>query len=162
VRVTYHDPCYLARYNRITEAPRKLIAATGAQLVEMPRHGTRTFCCGAGGGRIWMDDSSLAERPSEQRIREAQELGELDYFIVSCPKDLAMYSDAAKTVGADFQVAELTHLIETALQDAVAVGVGASDGAGVAEGNGTAGSSDGASNNGASEGATAAAGEGAA
>ena len=53
-RVTYHDPCYLARYNRITEAPRKLIEATGAELVEMPRHGTNTFCCGAGGGRIWM------------------------------------------------------------------------------------------------------------
>ena len=49
-RVTYHDPCYLARYNRITEA-RKLIEATGAELVEMPRHGTNTFCCGAGGGR---------------------------------------------------------------------------------------------------------------
>ena len=47
-RVTYHDPCYLARYNRITDAPRRLIEATGAELVEMPRHGTNTFCCGAG------------------------------------------------------------------------------------------------------------------
>lgn len=115
VRVTYHDPCYLARYNRITEAPRKLIAATGAELVEMPRHGTNTFCCGAGGGRIWMDDSKLDERPSEQRIREAQELGELDYFVVSCPKDLAMYSDAAKTVGAGFEVVEVTALVDRAL-----------------------------------------------
>jgi Fe-S oxidoreductase len=127
-RVTYHDPCYLARYNRITDAPRKLIEATGAELVEMPRHGTNTFCCGAGGGRIWMDDSTLDERPSEQRIREAQELGELDYFIVSCPKDLAMYSDAAKTVGAEFKVAELTALIEQALgqaEPAIAVASGA-------------------------------------
>ena len=82
----------------------------------MPRHGTNTFCCGAGGGRIWMgDDEQIDERPSEQRIREAQTLGELDYFLVSCPKDLAMYSDAAKTVGADFEVAELTALIEQAL-----------------------------------------------
>jgi Fe-S oxidoreductase len=126
-RVTYHDPCYLARYNRITEAPRKLIEATGAELVEMPRHGTNTFCCGAGGGRIWMmDDPELDERPSEQRIREAQTLGDLDYFLVSCPKDLAMYSDAAKVVGADFKVAELTALIERALARAepVAPGVG--------------------------------------
>jgi Fe-S oxidoreductase len=114
-RVTYHDPCYLGRYNRITDAPRKLIAATGAELVEMPRHGTQTFCCGAGGGRIWMDDSGLEERPSEQRIREAQALGDLSYFIVSCPKDLAMYSDAAKTVGADFEVAEITRLVEDSL-----------------------------------------------
>ena len=53
-------------------------------------HGTNTFCCGAGGGRIWMEDPEVEERPSEQRIREAQTLGELDYFLVSCPKDLAM------------------------------------------------------------------------
>ena len=118
-RVTYHDPCYLARYNRITEAPRQLIEATGAELVEMPRNGTNTFCCGAGGGRIWMsDDDETSERPSEQRIREAQTLGDLDYFLVSCPKDLSMYSDAAKVVGADFEVAELTALIEQALAQA--------------------------------------------
>ncbi len=118
VRVTYHDPCYLARYNRITEAPRKLIEATGAELVEMPRHGVNTFCCGAGGGRIWLGAADLptdAERPSEQRIREAMGLGRLDYFVVSCPKDLAMYSDAARTVGAEFEVAELTALLEQAV-----------------------------------------------
>jgi Fe-S oxidoreductase len=115
-RVTYHDPCYLARYNRITEAPRRLIEATGTELVEMPRHGADTFCCGAGGGRIWMGESDAdGERPSEQRIREAQTLGRLDYFLVTCPKDLAMYSDAAKTVGAEFEVAELTALIELAM-----------------------------------------------
>jgi Fe-S oxidoreductase len=116
-RVTYHDPCYLARYNRITDAPRRLIEATGAELVEMPRNGANTFCCGAGGGRMWMMDSGdqAEERPSEQRIREAQGLGHLDYFLVSCPKDLAMYSDAVKVVGADFAVAELTVLVERAL-----------------------------------------------
>jgi Fe-S oxidoreductase len=118
-RVTYHDPCYLARYNRITDAPRKLIEGTGAELIEMPRNGTNTFCCGAGGGRIWMmDDEETGERPSEQRIREAQTLGAIDYFLVSCPKDLAMYSDAAKVVGADFEVAELTALIERAIAQA--------------------------------------------
>jgi Fe-S oxidoreductase len=114
-RVTYHDPCYLARYNRITEAPRRLITATGAELVEMPRHGTDTFCCGAGGGRIWMSESDAGERPSEQRIREAQTLGALDLFVVSCPKDLAMYAAAVQTVGADFDVVELTSLVERAL-----------------------------------------------
>ena len=75
-RVTYHDPCYLARYNRITEAPRKLIEATGAELVEMPRHGTNTFCCGAGGGRIWMrtrrrSPSGRASSESARRRRWA-------------------------------------------------------------------------------------------
>ena len=117
VTVTYHDPCYLARYNRITDAPRELMRAIGVELREMPRHGTNTFCCGAGGGRIWMDDSGLAERPSEQRIREAQALGGVDYFVVTCPKDLAMYSDAAKTVGADLEVLEVTALLERAIGD---------------------------------------------
>jgi len=85
----------------------------------MPRHGVDTFCCGAGGGRMWMMDAETTEeRPSEQRIREAQALGRLDYFLVSCPKDLAMYSDAVKVVGADFEVAELTALIERALAQA--------------------------------------------
>jgi hypothetical protein len=72
-----------------------------------------------------MDDSGLEERPSEQRIREAQALGAIDYFIVSCPKDLAMYDDAAKSVGADFEVAELTALVERTLAQAEPVTVGA-------------------------------------
>ena len=115
-RVTYHDPCYLARYNAITDAPRALIAATGAELVEMPRHGADTFCCGAGGGRIWSAESETGERPSEQRIREAQALGAIDYFVVSCPKDLTMYTAAAVTVGGvEFEVVELTALLERAL-----------------------------------------------
>ncbi|UTI66887.1 (Fe-S)-binding protein [Paraconexibacter antarcticus] len=114
-KVTYHDPCYLARYNRITDAPRRLLGAVGAELLEMPRNGTNTFCCGAGGGRIWMDDSKLVERPSEQRVKEAAALGDLDYFVVTCPKDLAMYSDAAATVGVDFQVLEVSALVEQAM-----------------------------------------------
>ena len=114
-RVTYHDPCYLARYNHITDPPRELIRATGCELVEMPRHGVDTFCCGAGGGRIWMSESDGGERPSEQRIREAQALGDIDYFVVSCPKDLTMYADAANTIGAEFEVVELTTLLEHAV-----------------------------------------------
>jgi succinate dehydrogenase/fumarate reductase iron-sulfur protein len=115
-RVTYHDPCYLARYNGITDAPRELIAATGAELVEMPRHGANTFCCGAGGGRIWTAESDTGERPSEQRMREAQALGDIDYFVVSCPKDLTMYTAAAVAVGGvEFEVVELTALLERAL-----------------------------------------------
>jgi succinate dehydrogenase/fumarate reductase iron-sulfur protein len=114
-RVTYHDPCYLARYNGVVDAPRELIAATGAELIEMPRHGMNTYCCGAGGGRIWMSEAE-GERPSEQRIREAQALDGIDYFVVSCPKDLAMYGAAADTVGGvEFEVIELTGLLERAL-----------------------------------------------
>jgi Fe-S oxidoreductase len=114
-RVTYHDPCYLARYNRVTDAPRRILAALGCELVEMPRNRDNTFCCGAGGGRIWMDDSDLAERPSENRIKEAAALS-IDTFVVACPKDVTMYSDAAKTTGHDatLQVVDVIQLVDEA------------------------------------------------
>jgi Fe-S oxidoreductase len=115
-RVTYHDPCYLARYNGVVDAPRRLLKALGCELVEMPRNGADTFCCGAGGGRIWMDDSFMEERPSENRIREAMELG-VDNFIVACPKDVTMYSDAVKTTGNEdtLAVRDITLLVQEAL-----------------------------------------------
>jgi Fe-S oxidoreductase len=106
LRVTYHDPCYLARYNQLTDAPRRVLRAVGCELIEMPRNRENTFCCGAGGGRIWMDDSTLSERPSENRIREAAEL-DIEAFVVACPKDFTMYTDAAKTTGHDDRIAVL-------------------------------------------------------
>ncbi len=122
-KATYHDPCYLGRYASEYEAPRRLIAATGLDLVEMDRCRENSFCCGAGGGRIWMDDSGLAERPAENRIREAAALGEdVRYFVVACPKDLVMYSDAVKTTGFEdrLEVVDVAQLLERALK-AVAV-----------------------------------------
>ena len=115
-RVTYHDPCYLGRYNRVFDAPCAVIGATGCELVEMPRNRTNSFCCGAGGGRIWMDDSFLEERPSVNRIREAASLG-VDYFVVACPKDYAMFSDAVKTVGLEgsMKVVDIVELFSEAL-----------------------------------------------
>ncbi len=116
-RVTYHDPCYLARYSKVTAAPREVLAAIGADLVEMPRNGANTFCCGAGGGRIWMDDSGLAERPSEQRIREAAALEAVTDFVTACPKDLTMYTAAAKATGHDGRllVSDLIELVAAAI-----------------------------------------------
>jgi Fe-S oxidoreductase len=104
-RVTYHDPCYLARYAEVTLAPREVLAAIGAELVEMPRNQSNTFCCGAGGGRIWMDDSGLRERPSEQRMHEAASLARVTDFVTACPKDLTMYTAAAQATGLDGRLA---------------------------------------------------------
>jgi Fe-S oxidoreductase len=117
--VTYHDPCYLGRYNNETDAPRRILKALGVQLKEMPRCGTNTFCCGAGGGRIWMDDSMLEERPGEQRIKEALSVGDIRYlyFVVACPKDNTMYRDAVKTSGNEdkIEVKDIIELVEEAL-----------------------------------------------
>jgi Fe-S oxidoreductase/nitrate reductase gamma subunit len=116
-RVTYHDPCYLARYTDVMEAPRDVLTAIGAELVEMPRNGANTFCCGAGGGRIWMDDSGLRERPSEQRIREAAALHAITDFVTACPKDLTMYTAAAKATGHSdrMTVVDLVELLAMAI-----------------------------------------------
>ena len=103
-RVTYHDPCYLGRYNGEFDAPRKIIARTGSTLVEMGRCRENSFCCGAGGGRIWMDDQAMIERPSENRIREALALGDIDGFVVTCPKDTVMYSAAVQNLGVADQI----------------------------------------------------------
>jgi Fe-S oxidoreductase/nitrate reductase gamma subunit len=116
-RVTYHDPCYLGRYNDVYDAPRRVIQATGCQLVEMPRHGEQALCCGAGGGRIWMDEVEVKERPSEARIHEAVALNGVDTFAVSCPKDVTMYQDAVKTTGHEerLQVLDLIDLVYEAV-----------------------------------------------
>jgi Fe-S oxidoreductase/nitrate reductase gamma subunit len=100
-RGTYHDPCTLGRLNGTFDEPRELIRRTGVELVEMPRNKSNSFCCGAGGGRIWMKETAEpgSRRPAEQRIDEATSLGDLDYFIVACPKDVVMYEDAIKTSG---------------------------------------------------------------
>jgi Fe-S oxidoreductase len=68
--ITYHDPCYLGRHNEIYQPPRELLEATGAQLIEMPRNKDRSFCCGAGGGRMWMEEK-LGSRINLNRVDEA-------------------------------------------------------------------------------------------
>jgi Fe-S oxidoreductase len=83
----------------------------------MPRNRDNSFCCGAGGGRIWIPDRSDQERPSESRIREALTLAGVDLFVVTCPKDVTMYEDAIKTSGNEnrIELRELTELVEEAL-----------------------------------------------
>ena len=114
-RVTYHDPCTLGRYNGVYDAPREVLAALGAELVEMPRNRDNSLCCGAGGGRIWMKELKPDDqpRPSELRIDEAVGLGGIDYFVVACPKDVTMYEDAIKTSGhqGEIELRELSELV---------------------------------------------------
>ncbi len=117
-KVTYHDPCYLGRYNGEVDAPRELMEAMGVELVDMPRCRENSFCCGAGGGRIWMDDSKMEKRPSEIRIEEALGIGNgVDHFIVACPKDYTMFTDAVKTSGneGNMVVKDIIELVDEAV-----------------------------------------------
>ncbi|MCV7429060.1 (Fe-S)-binding protein [Mycobacterium montefiorense] len=68
--ITYHDPCYLGRHNKVYEAPRELIGFAGANLTEMPRNSDRSFCCGAGGARMWMEEH-IGKRINHERVDEA-------------------------------------------------------------------------------------------
>ncbi len=117
-KVTYHDPCYLGRYNAIFEAPRRVMHALGLELVEMPQNKTYSYCCGAGGGRIWMEDPPvLKERPAITRVRQAAALDGVHTMVVACPKDLVMFQDAIKVAGLEdkLEVKELCELVEQAM-----------------------------------------------
>jgi Fe-S oxidoreductase len=116
-KVTYHDPCYLGRYNGVYEAPRRVLAAAGCQVIEMPRNRENGFCCGAGGGHLWMEEGPMRERPSEMRIREAAGLAGVETFVVACPKDLVMYHDAVLTTELQGRlvVKDLVEIVRTAM-----------------------------------------------
>lgn len=117
VRATYHDPCYLGRYNGTYDPPRNVLRKLGVSLVEMPRNRDESYCCGAGGGRIWMEDvQGIEERPAESRVREAASLPGVDTLIVSCPKDLVMFQDAIKTADLEgsLTVKDIIELVDEA------------------------------------------------
>ncbi|MDE0203365.1 MAG: heterodisulfide reductase-related iron-sulfur binding cluster, partial [Rhodospirillaceae bacterium] len=116
-RVTLHDPCHLGRLNGHYDEPRRVLELIGCELIDMPRCRDNSFCCGAGGGRIWMPDPVGKERPAENRMHEAASLGNLDTFVVCCPKDLTMFEDARKTSGheGDFVVQDLAELVAEAI-----------------------------------------------
>ncbi|CAM2170626.1 dimethylglycine catabolism B [Paraburkholderia sacchari] len=118
-RVTFHDPCHLGRFNKGYDAPRQILAALGCDLVDMPRSRDNSFCCGAGGGRIWMSDPVGKEKPSQNRMHEAARIEGLEVFVVCCPKDLTMFEDALKTSGYEgkFVVRELIELIAESLAE---------------------------------------------
>ncbi|HLE55317.1 MAG TPA: (Fe-S)-binding protein [Thermoplasmata archaeon] len=117
-RITYHDPCYLGRYNGVYDAPRRVLAALGVELVEMPRNRWKSFCCGAGGGRIWMEEiPGETQRPADMRVKEAAALDGVTVLAVACPKDYVMFTDAVKAAGLEgsLQIRDIIELVEEAL-----------------------------------------------
>lgn len=102
-RVAFHDSCYLGRYNEVYEAPRDALKAVpGVQLVEMPRNRTTGFCCGAGGARMWMEET-IGERINVNRVEEALDQ-KPDVIAAGCPYCQVMLSDGVTTKGAQESV----------------------------------------------------------
>jgi Fe-S oxidoreductase len=125
--ITYHDSCYLARHNDVRDEPRELVAAAGRP-VEMARRRERTFCCGAGGARMWMEERR--GRPiNEERVREAAGTG-AETLAVACPFCTVMLDDGVRTLGARLQVVDLATLLSEAVERRKAQGADTKTGSG--------------------------------
>jgi Fe-S oxidoreductase len=118
--ITYHDPCYLGRHNKVYEAPRELIGASGVSMREMPRHGDRSMCCGAGGARMWMEER-IGKRINVERVDEA--LGTAPTKIATgCPFCKVMLSDGVTArqseglASPQLEVVDVSQLLLTAVK----------------------------------------------
>jgi Fe-S oxidoreductase len=111
--ITYHDSCYLARHNDVRSDPRELVAAVGAP-VEMERSGKRTFCCGAGGAHMWMEERGGLI--NEERARQAADTG-AETLAVACPFCTVMLDDGVRARGDDLRVVDVSTLIAESLDD---------------------------------------------
>ena len=113
--VTYHDPCYLGRHNRIFDEPRNVLSAVpGVTQIEMERHRERGFCCGAGGARMWMEET-IGKRINMDRTEEALGTG-ADVVSTACPFCMIMLDDAVKASGReDVAVLDISQVVERSL-----------------------------------------------
>ncbi len=99
--VTYHDPCYLGRYNAIFESPRKIFSyIPDVSLKEMDRSYERSFCCGAGGGHLWLEEQKMGERINVMRTQQALAT-RAGLVATACPYCLQMFQDGIKTAAAE-------------------------------------------------------------
>ncbi len=114
--ITYHDPCYLGRHNDIYRPPRELVGDVATSVVEMPRHGDRAMCCGAGGARVWTEES-IGERINQVRAKEAADTG-ADIVATACPFCTQMLSDGAAANGDEIQVRDVATLMLDAVRRA--------------------------------------------
>ena len=111
--ITYHDPCYLGRHNQVYAPPRELLdILPGAELTEMPRNSERSFCCGAGGARMWMEEK-VGERINLNRSTEAVGTG-ADQIAVGCPFCRVMLSDGLTSLQADGKARDEVEVLDVA------------------------------------------------
>ena len=111
--VTYHDPCYLGRHNGVYAPPRELLGALpGVELKEMPRNSERSFCCGAGGARMWMEEK-LGTRINATRTAEAVATG-AERIAIGCPFCRVMLSDGLSAAQADGSAPDAVEVVDVA------------------------------------------------
>jgi len=112
--VTYHDSCYLARHNDVVSAPREVLGAVAGHSIEMERSRKQTFCCGAGGAHMWMEERG---KPiNEARVREAAATG-ADTLAVACPFCTVMLGDGVQSAGVDLKVIDVATLLVDSIKE---------------------------------------------
>ena len=116
-KLTYHDPCYIGRYNDIYEEPRRVLSVLNSQGVnEMRRHRSKSFCCGGGGGRAWMEEK-IGKRVNQTRVTEALETG-AEVLAAACPFCITMFDDGVKGVEAQqqLQIEDISEMVARAIE----------------------------------------------
>jgi Fe-S oxidoreductase len=108
-KLTYHDPCYLGRHNQIYQPPRELLEATGVEITEMPRNQDRSFCCGGGGGRMWMEEK-IGTRINLNRVDEAIATG-AEEVAVACPFCRVMIGDGINARESTVEVLDVAQMV---------------------------------------------------
>ncbi len=112
-KLTYHDPCFLGRHNKVFTPPREILEAVpGVRAEEMPRCKNRGFCCGAGGARMWMEER-IGKRINTERIEEALAL-DPDTISTACPYCLVMLGNAVAAKKASGQAPDTLEVIDVA------------------------------------------------
>ena len=108
-KITFHDPCYLGRHNQIYAPPRELLEASGCDIEEMPRNKERSFCCGGGGGRMWMEEK-LGTRINLNRVDEVIDTGVAE-VAVACPFCRIMVGDGMVARQSDVEVLDVAQIL---------------------------------------------------
>jgi Fe-S oxidoreductase len=116
-KLTYHDPCYIGRYNDIYDEPRNILTVLNTNgVTEMRRHRNKSFCCGGGGGRAWMEEK-IGKRVNQTRVNEALETG-AEVLAAACPFCITMFDDGIKGVEAEdkMQIEDISEIVARALE----------------------------------------------
>ena len=112
-KIVFHDPCYLGKQSLVFDEPRRLLKSIqGVELLEFDRSRERSLCCEGGGGKMWVESESKAQRLAETRIKDAKEMG-AEIVAVACPFCVLTLEDAMKALGyeEEMRVAEITELL---------------------------------------------------
>lgn len=112
---TFHDPCYLGRFNGVFDSPRQVLSQSSHTLVEMPRSHAKGFCCGAGGSQMWKEEEHGSELVRSNRFHEVKATG-ADTLALGCPFCKVMFSDEAAALNSPIQALDIAEIIASQLE----------------------------------------------